>query len=312
MDCLRGQRPLLPTGTNRVPPPDFSGGPSGPVPLRLGMRGNRRQTGYDNGTAATHVDLAAKTDLIPNAEGHLDGCLANGVVYQRSRQFFYTAVPTSAHLDAHSAQKYRLISFSVPDMKFGNAVALDGLELSDPPQLAKTAEQAVIVLAGDKSFELTNHGTLQSRAAVSSDFATEMNLSGYQGGDLSPYLVKQGSSESIPAEILDLSDSVALVQLSTADNRDVFAVANRKTKQVTILQDLPQTFPQNVHFAPDGAAVLVEGAKASANGAELTQKTGQLLLLDAASGKRLKVWTVPNLDGYQFLRLPPTEKLRII
>lgn len=255
------------------------------------------------------VNLASKTDLIPNPEGHLDGCLANGAVYQPSHHVFYTAVPTSAHLDAHSAQQYRLLSFSVPEMKFDNSVALAGFELSDPPELGTNAEQAVIVMAGDKSFGLTGGRQLQPMPAASPDFATELNLSGYRGAYLSPYVVKQSSSESIPAEVVDSSGDIALVQLSDANGADVFAAADRKSKRVIILHDLPRAFPQNVHLSPGGAAVLAEAANAAPNGAELTQKTGQLVLVDAATGKRLKQWTVPNLDGYQFLAITPNGKI---
>ena len=258
----------------------------------------------------SHTELSNQSDLVPNPKGHLDGCLANGVVFLKSHHVFYTAVPTSAQLDAHGAQQYRLLSFSLPEMKFNRAVALAGLELSNPPELGINAEQAIDVMAGGKNFELMSGADLKPEPTVSPDFAKELDLSGYAGGDLSPYRVRQGAaSETLPAQVIDRSGSVALVQLTSAGSSNIFAVANQRTKRVTIFQNLPPTFPQNVHLAPEGAAVLVEAAKSAPDGAELTQKTGQLVLLDGISGKRLKEWTVPNLGAYQFLAITPNGKI---
>jgi hypothetical protein len=222
-------------------------------------------------------------------------------------RFFYTAVPVSAHYDEQDSRHYRILGFSVPGLRFLNAIALQP-DLSDPPQLRVTAEGAFYVRAGDRTFRPVQGG-LQSDTAKTPLFSTGLNVMAYKGSDLSPYRLRQGSSESVPAQVLEISGTAALVKLSSARGGEVFAVANRKTMHITLLRDLPPTFPQDVHLAPDGAAVLVEAARPPQNGSEMTRKTGDLVLFDGASGKRLKQWTMPNLGGNDFLTFTPNGKI---
>jgi hypothetical protein len=252
-------------------------------------------------------DLSAKTDQIPNPKGHLDGCLANGVAYDPAQRSFYTAVPVSAHFDEQDSRHYRILRFSLPAMLFLNAMALEP-DLSDPPQLRVSAEGSIYVRAGDKDFQLVQ-AVLRPVSAKTPLFSSDLNVMAYKGSDLSSFRLREGSTESVPAEVLEISGNAALVQLSSARDDEVFAVANAKTMQIAVLHDLPPTFPQNVHLAPDGQAVLVEAARPPENGSEIIHKTGELALFDGASGKRLKQWTMPNLDGNDFLAFTPNGKI---
>lgn len=248
-------------------------------------------------------DLSAKTARVPNPNGHLDGCLANGVAYDPPKRSFYTAVPVSAQYDEQDSRHYRILSFSVPSLRFLKAIEIQP-DLSDPPQLRVGAEGAIYVRVGDRNFPLTT-GDLQSSTAKTALFSTDLNVKSYKGSDLSPYRLREGSSESVPAVVLEISGTAALVQLSSASGDEAFAVANSKTMHIALLHDLPPTYPQNVHLAPDGVAVLVEAARPPEGGSEVTRKTGDLVLIDGASGKRLKQWKVPKLDGNDFLAFTP-------
>jgi hypothetical protein len=235
------------------------------------------------GRKLSSVDLRSKTDRVPDPQGHLDGCLANGVAYQESDQVFYTAVPTSAQYDAQGKREFRILSFAVPGLQFKDAVAVKGT-FTDPPRLAIAAAGNVEVI----------------------ELATRLNLFGYTGADLSPYRLP--NEDSVPGRIVDESGDAAAVQLSSASG-SAFAAANRKTKQVALLRDLPRTFPQNVHLAPAGAVVLVEGARPSPDGSEPTLKTGDLVLVSSASGEPVKSWKIANLEGYLFLAIAPNGKV---
>lgn len=138
----------------------------------------------DTGRTLVHVDLRTKTDKIPDPRGHLDGCLANGVAYQPAEHRFYTAVPTSAQVDAQNTRQFLILSFSIPDLEFQDVTAIEG-RLTDPPKLAVTEGGKVEIAIGEHNFSIRASG-LQPQTAPVPLFQTDVNLFGFKGVDLNP------------------------------------------------------------------------------------------------------------------------------
>ena len=190
-------------------------------------------------------------------------------------------------------------------MRVKNVIKLEG-GLTEPPRLVLTSGDKVEVLAGSSRYVITNTAELQTQLPTTAEFQTEMNLFGYKGADFSPYQAPM--QDRVPALIIDSSSNFAAVQLISGTNDNVFAVARRNTHRLTLLGNLPRTYPQNVHLAPGGTAVLVEEANAAPNGSEWTVKTGSLVLLDSESGKHSAVGKYLTSRATSFLPSLRTEK----
>ena len=225
-------------------------------------------------------DLSTRTgklDLVPKANGALDGCLANRTTYVNANSTFYTVVPEEADPSATGTHNYRVLGFSVPAVELVQQF-LAGTDLSAPPGLSVV------------------HGTTVRVTPASAGPPPN-------GVDLRNFLPEKSEA---PNQILESSGSHILLRLFTANPAQlVVAVADRKLKKIVRLNDLPVTTALNIHLAPGGEYVLVETLTGpDSNGV----KTGRLALFRSDTGDLLKDFEAPQTKSLFFLAISPTGR----
>jgi hypothetical protein len=181
--------------------------------------------------------------------GVLEGCLANGAVFDPVASRFYTVVPSRLPQDEGVTGSYHLLSFSVPEITLA-ADAPAGSELEHPPRL-ELAEGQVRVIAPEEPL------------------VTDIDLSAFMPERC-----------AVPNRIVESSNERVLLSFSENGAR-VFAVADRRTKTLARMHDTPRTDHSSIHLSPGGTAVLAEELSAPGRPAA---KTGRLVIFDASTG----------------------------
>jgi hypothetical protein len=223
-------------------------------------------------------DLALRTgnrQIIPQVRDGLDGCLADQAIYDPTASVFYTIVPLQAREKPDGTKDYRVLAFSIPDMRLAGKLR-GGDSLADPPHLQMGAGKRVTVAAQWSP-------------------RTDLDLGGFAPG-----------RTEIPNQILETSGALALLRLFTADRNElVLAVADSGSRTVVRLQGLPSTVAPSAHLSPGGKAVLAE--ETALNGSSV-EKTGRLVLFEAATGSMIKDLTDPQIKDLAFLAISPTGR----
>jgi hypothetical protein len=172
---------------------------------------------------------------------------------------------------------YRVLAFSIPDLRLARQVR-GGNSLADPPHLQMESRKRVTVVD-----------------AAQGSPRTDLDLRGFAP-----------ERTEIPNQILETSGAFTLLRLFTADRNElVLAVADSRSRTVVRLRGLPATVAPNAHLSPGGKAVLTEETALSGSPAE---KTGRLVLFDAATGSMIKDITDPQIKDLAFLALSPTGR----
>ncbi len=213
-------------------------------------------------------DLAARSrGLIPDEKGAIDGCLAWKAVYDARASIFYTVVPFHIRNKPDGTQDYRALGFSIPDVRLVMTMPA-GENLDEPPHLEPGAEGVRIATAPEGAPD------------------TAMDLSAFAP-----------EKTDISNEILESSGDRVLLRVFTgADPDSAFAVADRRSRTVVRLRDLPSTVPSHIHIAPGGGAVLVEA------------ESGELVLFDGNTGAPIRHFAGPQGRKMYFLAISPTGR----
>jgi hypothetical protein len=231
-------------------------------------------------TMLSSVDLATRTGghkFIPDVRGVLDGCLTYQAVYDPLASRFYTIVPQEAEPKANGTKDYRVLGFSIPETRL-ESEALAGTSLSDPPHIQiDRAYNVIVVRASDWSPQ------------------ADMDLRGFGPDDF-----------HAANQILEVSGHHVLLRLFSASSDGLtLAVADRETKKLFYLHEIPPTTALNVHLAPGGLTVLVEEA---VSGGGSTRKTGRLILFDVPMGRAIATVDEPVVRDMAFLAISPNGK----
>ncbi len=225
-------------------------------------------------------DLALRTGnrrIIPQMQEGLDGCLAYQAVYDPRASLFYTIVPLQARVTPDGTKDYRVLAFSVPDMKLARKLP-GGNSLADPPHLQMGTRKQVMVV---------NAARWSPR--------TDLDLRSFAP-----------DRAAIPNQILETSGAFALLRLFVADpNELVLAVADSRSRTVVRLRELPSTIAPGAHLSPGGGAVLAE--ETAPNGSSAA-KTGRLVLFDATTGSRIADFMDSQIKDLAFLAISPTGR----
>jgi hypothetical protein len=226
------------------------------------------------------VDLATRTGeqrVIPEVATVVDGCLSYHAVYDRAASRFDTVVPLQADPKPNGTRDYRVLGFSVPDLRL-DMQRPAGNSLPAPPHLEiERAGRVTVVRARDWAPR------------------TELDLKGFagRGGPLRNRILETSG----PRDLLRLFNG--------RDDALTIAVADRDRRTLTILHDIPVTTARNVHLAPGGQAVLVEEVGSIGMPAG---KTGRLVLFDVATGDAVSDVTEPAIKDLAFLAISPNGK----
>jgi hypothetical protein len=221
-----------------------------------------------------HYELARRPGaegLIPTPVGVLEGCLANGTVFDPVASRFYTIVPSRLPQGDALTVSYRLLSFSVPEITLA-AQAPAGNELEHPPRL-ELAEGRVRIISPDEPL------------------VTDIDLSGFTP-----------DRHAMPNRIIESSGERVLLSSSEKDAL-VFAVADRRTRTLVRMQNTPRTDHNSIHLSPGGTAVLVEELSEPGRPAP---KTGRLVIFDADTGRIMKALDEPRIIGLFYHGTSPT------
>ncbi len=232
------------------------------------------------GVKTDSVDLVTRTSgqrVIPEIRGVLDGCLTYQAVYDAKASLFYTVVPEQAESKTDGTKDYRILGFSVPAVRLENEMSA-GDSLAEPPHLEIDEAGRVAV---DKPSQWTPQTSLDLR---------EYELGG-----------------SPPAnQILEASGNCVLLRLFSGRGDGLtIGIADRKTKKLRLLNELPITTARNIHLAPGGQAVLVEEVVSSGASVE---KTGRLILFDGSAGSPVLRLSEPGIKNLAFLAISPNGK----
>jgi hypothetical protein len=209
--------------------------------------------------------------LVPIPVGVLEVCLARDAVFDPVASVFYTVVPTSLQESAAGTLSYRVLSFSVPGITLVTQ-APAGSELEYPPRLELAAGR-VRVIPPDEPL------------------VTDIELSGFTP-----------ERRAMPNRIVESSGGRVLLSLSEKDAL-VFAVADRLTRTLVRMQNIPRTDHNSIHLSPGGTAVLVEEVSEPGRPAP---KTGRLVIHDAGTGRFLKAFNEPRIVGLFYHGMSPT------
>jgi hypothetical protein len=239
---------------------------------KLDTVANRKLNTYDL------ANQTGKESLIPRVQGPLDGCLASQVVFDSKSSTFSTAVAVTNEPRADGTKGYRVLTFSVPEMRL--VKQQDGGEnLDAPPHLELQLGALKILKPGNWTPQ------------------TELDLS-----DFSPDMTRT------PNQVLESSGDQVLLRLFTGDDTQlVIAVADRKIHKLVRLQGVPTTVTPNVHLAPGGAYVLIEETGAG----EKPEKTGKLFLFDAMTGRLQTELNDGRINKLYFLAISPDRASRV-
>jgi hypothetical protein len=209
--------------------------------------------------------------LVPIPVGVLEVCLANDAVFDPVASVFYTLVPTSLPEGAALTLSYRLLGFSVPGIALV-AQAPAGNELENSPRLELTAGRVRVTSPNEP-------------------LVTHVDLSGF-----SP------ERRAVPNRIVESSGDRVLLSLSERHVL-VFAVADRRTRNLVRMQNIPRTDHNSIHLSPGGSAVLVEEVSEPGRPAP---KTGRLMIHDAVTGRFVKELYEPRIVGLFYHGMSPT------
>ena len=216
--------------------------------------------------------------LIPVVQGALDGCLTYQAIYDANASSFYTIAPVQAEPKADGTKDYRILEFSIPALRLVKSFPA-GSNQDNPPHLVFTA------------------AAREPRAIPAAEWSPRTDL------DLSEYAPDHAKS---PNQILETSGAAALLRMFTANPRQLaFAVANRQTKALIRLREVPSTVAPDVHLAPGGNYVLIEETTPEG---EKAAKTGKLALFDAATGKAVEALSNPVVKRQYYLAITPDGK----
>ena len=207
--------------------------------------------------------------------GAIDGCVANDLLFAKSRSMFYALLATTARDDAHGRKDYRLLSFTLPKISLAADVPA-GKYLSEPSHLQDV---------GKGSPTVVKESDWHPREQV--------DLSVFGKG-------QQGS------QLLEWSSDASLLRMATANLASLsLAVAHEKAAKFVPLNNLPNTTALNVHLAPGGHYVLVE--EVSGEG-DRPVKTGKLYIYDAMTGDLLKTIVKAEVQHSYFMAIAPNGK----
>lgn len=163
------------------------------------------------------------TRLFPKVTGVLEVCEANQVVFDPAASAFYTLVPRATAGDL-SGNRYRIVGFSVPDLRVTKVIAVPG-KPAHPPTLALTRGRP--------------------RATPAAESASEWDLSVYPGRAQRPNRVIETSGARA---LLHVYAGPAEVMVADATTKTLFPVA----VPGPVVDD-------TLHLSPGGTHVVVEG-----------------------------------------------------
>jgi hypothetical protein len=224
-------------------------------------------------------DLSRRTgdqQLVPIATGTLDGCLAYQAVYDPNKSVFYTIVPVELEPKVNGTKDYRILSFSIPNLRLAGAIPA-GENLAQPPHLEIREREIVTAVRASKWAP-----------------STELDLSQYAP-----------AKRQIPNQILEATAGRVLLRLFTNSGELDIAVADRDAKTLVRLQNLPSsTAAPDIHLVPGGTGVLVDETTGSEHAS-----SGKLALYEALTGKRVAEFADSAIDNLYFLAIAPTGKV---
>lgn len=224
----------------------------------------------------TTIALAQQSERVPkvaSAQSGLDGCIAESVLQDPTTKAVSVIVPTTTRVDSEGKRDFQWLTFALPDWTLVS-VKPAGTGLVQPPFLDRDAAGALVV-----------------KRAEERNVTVEVDVHGYQNAD-----------GVLATELIESSADTALLRAFTGEkSRFVLALANRRTRVLTPLRDLPNTTVGNVHLAPGGQFVLVEVTRP---GSASVRRTGALRLYDAA-GNAVRDVTDQGSPDSVFLALTP-------
>ncbi len=222
------------------------------------------------------ITLAEQSPLVPkvpSAQSGLDGCIAESVLHDATAKQVHVIVPTTTRVDSNGKRDFQWLTFALPEWNFVSAKPA-GAGLEQPPFLQSDAS-----------------GVISVKRAEDRSMATELDLRDYKN-----------AGSVLANTVIESSGDTALLRIFTADkSRFTLGVANRRTRALTVVTDLPSTTVANVHLAPGGDYVLAELTEPNS---APTTRTGALRLYDAA-GKSVADVQDAAIRNSVFLALTP-------
>jgi hypothetical protein len=186
-----------------------------------------------------------RTDLAGRTAGHR--------IIPKVRGALDGCLSNQAVYDPRASRFYHLLGFSIPQMRLVQDTAA-GDSLPDLPHLEMDQAMHVSVInASDWSPQ------------------TDLDLRGF-GAEGAP----------IRNQLLESAGREVLLRIFTAhEGKLVIGVADRESKALAYLRELPDTTARNVHLAPGGGFVLVEEV---ASASPHPEKTGRVILIRRHDG----------------------------
>jgi hypothetical protein len=215
-------------------------------------------------------------ELLPAGNQAIDGCLAYHPVFDSADGTVYLVAPTAPGAKADGTRDYRILGFSVPDMKLVKTL----------PAPSNQSEAPYLELAPDRS----------PRAVPATEWraVTALSLT-----DFAP------NHEALPNQIIESSGDRMLLRIFAESPTELrLAVADAKAKTIVRLKSPPPATVPRAHLSPGGDIVLIEISEAG----KVTEKTGKLALIDANTGTLLREMAGDHVRDQNFLAIAPNGK----
>lgn len=269
-----------------------------------------------SGRAAAPITLAMpslpKGKVHNDADAAVDGCATYGAV--ADGEVLYTLAPVPG-TETEDGRHFRLLGFALPTLRQTSSLDLDRVF---PDGLFREGAEPILRAGAGGAMLLSGHGklmrwsgggfvpggedpTILPGSSVDADGKAMLNPGVYALAGL------QDPGRPVPYDTLESSGTQVLIRLVFSNGFE-YGVADTQNKRLVRLQVPFGTTEQGVHLAPGGRTVVAQqGSYGKIAG--VTYPGAKLAVLDAASGRLLRVAQPAGLKAQYTLTVTPTGRL---